>query len=428
MKHHFTAVVILITCAAPAAHVLGQSYHIPAKAWGPNPVHDNWICTSPMDPDRCYGDLTNDPRDTTIIRAYPVPEGDDATTASKIFWYTQGGSGKIVGGPGSHVFGDTWLVFQTDNTHAGRRFRGSSLTLRNDDARPGSPDRHWQLYSAFYDPDFSRYYTVSVVTPTGAPVKNGETIEFVAWESGDGINRLSTQTILKHDTTLFKYRFYDPALEPDPNNDQMWTGYFGWFDKGETSDGAARGRGITPFQVDWNSSTYTYRCQDGSWATASIGGQAPCIPWDSFPTIGIRVGGLSYDESGGWGEGFSPYNVGQSGIEDNPCPPGYPNGDATSVYTDNRNDHPNSSALRWVKFHPGTMSFEGPFNVTSSVIPLHGDYALNLWWAGGSYDWPGDLDFLYIGSADNFVCDFRWDADKPFAAGSGVYSLRVDLQ
>jgi|GEM_PF-2687723 len=423
------AAVLVSLLAVEGLPAAGQYYNIPTKAWGPNPSSDNWTCAAPMVQGRCYGDLVGDPRDTTFNRAYPVPLGDDPANASKILWYVEIQGGKAVGGPGSHAFGDTWVIFETDNTREGRRFRGSSLTLRNDDARPSSPNRHWQMYSAFYDPAFSRYYTVSVVTPSGSPVTNGETIEFVAWSSSDGINRSGTQTILSHDTTQFAYRFYDVALEPDPATDYVWTGYFGWYDKGEPSDGGVRGRGITPFQVNWSTNTYTYRCQNGSWAgPVALGSQAPCIPWDSFPGTNIRVGGLSYDESGGWGEGFSVYSVGQSGIDDNPCSPGYPNGVPTATYEANRTARPIGSDMRWVKFYPDTLTFDGPFAVTSSVIALHGDYSGNLSWAAGSYDWPGDYDFVYVGSGDNFVCDFEWIPQNPFPQGAALYSLRADLQ
>ncbi|HZF08147.1 MAG TPA: hypothetical protein VFE33_05080 [Thermoanaerobaculia bacterium] len=118
-----------------------------------------------------------------------------------------------------------------------------------------------------------------------------------------------------------------------------------------------------------------------------------------------------------------------SGVQNNPCSPGYPNGVATSQYLANRTDpqQQGSTLVRFRVFDPNTLTFTSDWiNPTSLVRALPSDYAFSESWMVSRFA-PGGRDYLYTGSKDGVICIKGLVSWNPWA-GSGIMVTKVLYQ
>lgn len=380
-----------------------DTYNESAKWWFLDSVNPNWVCDDARA--SCY---STSPNQYSFFGIYLVRQ------AGYLYAYVQGGGSE---GPCiSPNGGDNFCVFRAPDTASG--WTGQGVHLVNHWPRP-SDGWFWQVRSAFFDSHASRFYLVASRTLTGS-TNTIDVMDAKVGESTDGINFTWT-TLLTSQRSQIGVRLEDYALVPHPTQPRVWVGTITWF----TDTGGAY---ITPWKVDWNAQTVSLPNSSGVWQTLAIGGVLSFVPQAAYSgritnIQSVNVNGANRLEA--WGVEVVSYSAG-SGVANNPCPPGYPNGTATSKYLENRasTQQLGSSTASFRIFEPNTLTLTTPWTrATSSVRGLPSDYLWALSWMGFRFD-PGGREYFYTGSKDNVICTHKltWN---PWA-GSGILVTKLE--
>jgi hypothetical protein len=395
-----------VLAALSSQALVADSYHESSKWWFINTVAPNWTCADASLP--CYA---SGPNAYSFNGLYIVRRN------GFIYAYVQGGGNP---GPCSTMLGgDNFCVFRAPDTAPG--WTGNQdLTVVNH--RPRDDDGwFWQVRSAFYDASMgNNVYVVASRTISGS-TSAIDVMDAKLGTSMDGVH-FNWSTLMTSNRSELGVRLEDYSLVPHPTQPKVWIGTIGWFDTNNQPF-------ITPWKVDWTTSKISIPDSAGTWRTLDVGGTLHFVP--QVVALGrgtnvqvVNVGGVSRVEV--WATAAKSYSRG-SGIQNNPCAPGYPNGVATSRYTMNRVNpqQVGSTGLEFLALDPNTLTFTRPWTpVTSAVRALPSDYGLALAWMAFRFD-TGLREYVYTGSKDNVICDYGLVNWNPWA-GDGILVTKAD--
>ena len=389
---------------APAG-ASADNYQETASWWFLNMASPNWTCADQRN--TCFPSV---PNAGTFVGAYTVRHN------GTLYAYVQGNG---TPGPCNPTHGgDNFCVFTTTDTAPG--WTGTGLSLVNHYPRPDDA-WFWQLRSAFFDPNFNAFKLIASRTVAGD--FNGiDEMDAELGTSADGVNFTWT-VLLKSFRTQIGVRLEDYVLVPHPTLSKVWVGTITWFD----SQGRRR---IAPWKVDWNTNTVYVANSAGQLQAIPVGGTLTFAPQAAAlgrvtnitPATGAAGGRLE-----AWGTASG--GTSGSGVQNNPCPPGFPNGVATSRYLTNRTDpqQVGSTVVNYRIFDPNTLTFTTNWiAITSLVRGLPSDYAFAESWMADRFA-AGGRDYVYTGSKDNVICNSVLVSWNPWA-GSGILVTKVTYQ
>jgi hypothetical protein len=393
---------ILILAAHPA---FADNYTETTKWWFINTLNPNWTCADNSEP--CY---PTGPNYSAFVGVYMI------RYAGTLYAYVQGG-----GNPGpcaTTAGGDNFCVFTAPDTAPG--WTGQGLSLVNQRPRPDD-GRFWQLSSGFYDTNTFNEFVLLAGRYDGASFSTITESDLELGRSTDGIH-FNWSVLLTSNPAQVGFWVTNFALVPHPTTPKLWVGMLNFV--------ASNGEGFTTFcKIDWNASLIWLQDSTGTWRSIPVGGTLTFSPYTSqFGGVSniqaVTLGTTTRLEA--WQSGVVS---GQgSGIQNNPCAPGYPNGVATSQYLTNRSNpqQAGSSAAMFRVFDPNALAWAPGSSwteISSQVRGLPSDYVQALGYDAFRSNMPGRY-YLYTGSKDNVICisPLRW---SPWA-GDGILVTKMN--
>jgi hypothetical protein len=398
------AALTSVLVAAPMA-LLAENYNESTKWWFLNPVSPNWTCT-----DTRAACFSAGPNQYSFYGLYMIRR------SGTLYAYVQGGG--AVGPCAPTGGGDNFCVFKAPDTAQG--WTGQGVTLENHWPRPDD-GWFWQVRAAFFDATYGKFYLVASRTISG----DTQTIDVMDAKLGtsvDGVN-FTWSTLFTARKSSIGVRLEDYAIVPHPTHPGVWVGTITGFTLSTST------AFISPFRVDWNSRIIQIADSAGVWRSIPVGGTLNFAPRATYAgrttsIQAVNVTGVSRLEA--WGAEPVSYSAG-SGVQNNPCPPGFPSGVATARYLQNRLDlqQLGSSVVSYRHFDPNTLTFTTPWTrITSSVRGLPSDYLWALSWMVYRLD-TGGREYVYTGSKDGVICQnaLTWNV----WAGSGILVTKIDF-
>ena len=206
---------------------------------------------------RCYNGNVQGMETGAPVNGSTYNFGDVTSNAGVITWVVPGGG--FYNGPGSGYLngGDNFIIFQSPDTHDGRR-GNNTMTLMNDMVRPDDGG-FWGVGSLNV-----RNGSYDLVTNASYPTGNQGTItDTVIWlgRSPSGYHNYTWTKLVTFKQTPtnrggshdYGVRVVGVITSPDPANSQQWTGVWNWteFD-GPGGYGGDGLRGAGPAKIDFS--------------------------------------------------------------------------------------------------------------------------------------------------------------------------------